>query len=242
MSIPLRLLISMLILALAGCTTSTTSPEVSVQAAPPATNVCTGIAGCQRVANVDVDGDGRADQVAVASNKIASGGSITVRVRTAKHHTLQTTGRHVYWFDKPYFGAAALDGQPGAELVVGDTMGAHTQQFRVITYRKGRLVTLKAPPLAWTKKGMSQATSRWWIDGSYSFNIGVYRSVSAKHVVTLTLKSLERAEHGHVGHTTRYRWRSGGWVKVSAATVRVRSDQKAFATGGWHVQGLRRFR
>jgi hypothetical protein len=234
-----RLTISVLAVGLTWISQALPSGETAARAAA-VVDVCTGAPGCQQVALVDVDGDGQADQIGVATKSLANGGSITVRVRTATGHTMQTTGRKVFWFSKPYLGAAALDGVKGAEIVVGDTMGANYEQFRVITYRNGALVTLKAPPRVWTKAGMRNATSRWGIDGSYSFNIGVFRSVSAHQGVTLTMKSLARnlSGRGHSGHVTTYRWHAGGWVEVSAKHVRNAADRTAFASGGWHVPGL----
>ena len=256
MSRPVRLTILLLALALTAATTSFSSGETSSRETPSVeasaravaqaragTDVCAGVTGCSRVASVDVDGDGSADQVGVASRKLAGGGSITVRVRTATGHTLQTTGRDVVWFAKPFHAAAPLDGEPGAEIFVGDTMGANYEQFRVITYREGRLVTLEAPPAAWTKAGMSQATPRWGIDGSYSFSSGVVRTVSSQGTVTLTMKALERnaSGTGHSGHVTSYRWHDGAWQNVSARSVGSASDRTAFASGGWHVPGVPRF-
>lgn len=246
MSRPLRLAAFLLAVPLSLTTQAVSLGEAAawaVKEKPVATHVCTSVPGCQRVATVDVDGDGRADEVGIVARDLAHSGTITVRVRTASGHTLATTGRHVYWFSKPYVGAAALDGASGAEIVVGDSMGANYEQFRVITYRAGKLVTEKEPPKAPAGAGMSRATARWGIDGSYSFNSGVFRTVSSDHVVALTLKTLERnaSGHGHSGHVTSYRWHGGRWVEQSTATVRSESDRRAFASGGWHVRGLPRF-
>lgn len=253
---------SALIVALTGCApefsqggtvhlaTTGTRAAAATAAAPAAagaTSVCASVPSCRRVATVDVDGDGRPDQVGISAHHIsahtsASHGSITVRVRTATGHTLTTTSSHVIWFSKPFLGAAALDGRRGAEIVVGDTMGANYEQFRVITYRHHKLVTLDEPPLAWTGKGMADAATRWGVDGSYSFNIGIFRSVDARHVVTLTLKTFERnaTGRGHTGHVTVYRWHRGAWVERSSRRLQL-ADKRAFAVGGWHVSGLRRF-
>ena len=220
-------------------------PLAAAAAAPArsSTDVCTGVRGCTVVATVDVDGDGRGDQVGVSSRQPADGGTITVRVRTATKQTLQTTGRNVYWFGKPFLGAVPVDGRAGAEIVVGATMGANYEQFRVVTYRQGKLVTLKAPPTVWTKAGMAKSTSRWAIDGSYSFNTGVYRHVSDAHVVSVTMKTAVRNESGRgfTGHTNVYRWQAGHWQKVSAKKVTYATDRSVFGLGGWHVKGLHAF-
>lgn len=242
MSRPIRLAILLVALALTGSAHSITSPSAPAQAATDR-HVCAGVSGCHQVVSVDVDGDGRPDEVGITSRRIVDDGSITVRVRTATGHTLQTTGRHVFWFAKPYVGAPALDGAKGAEIVVGDTMGAHYQRFRVVTYRSGRLVTLKAPPLVWTKAGLAASTARWEVDGAWSSDIGAARTSSVENGVRLTLKSAVRNESGtgHTGYTTSYRWHSGGWTKVSATQVDYASDKAPAALGGWHVAGLPRF-
>jgi hypothetical protein len=221
-------------------------PVTAVPAAAPAATVkargvCTGVKGCHVVARVDVDGDGRTDQVGVVGSKLATGGSITVRVRTATGHTLATTGRDVHWFAKPFFGAVPLDGRAGAEIVVGSTMGANYEEFRVVTYRGGKLVTLDAPPMVWTKAGMAASTPRWGIDGSYSFNSGVSRQVSDRGVVSLTLKTADRNDSGHgfTGHTSTYRWKADHWAEVSSTKVRYATDRSVQGIGGWHVTGLR---
>jgi hypothetical protein len=144
--------------------------------ASASTSVCAGVRGCVRVASVDVDGDTRADQVGVIRKGPAPDGSVTVRVRTTRGHMTSTTSALTFWGAKPWFGAARIDGVRGSELVVGLRSGAHFQQFRVITYRSGRLVSLPAP----------DPTLGWGVDASYSSNIGLFRAVSRSGAVRLT--------------------------------------------------------
>ncbi len=214
---------------------------VSLGLATPAsaatTTVCTGVTGCRVVGSGDIDGDGRADQVGIIAKNLTSsaGGTVTVRVRTATNKIMQTTGGDVYWPARAFHGIAAIDGVPGKEIVVGDLTGAHATQWRVVTYREGRLLTLPPPP------GSSLTrSSRWATDGSYSFELGWSRSVSAKGVVYLKKKDAQRNEsgRGHVGKTTVYRWKSGKWVKTSTRKVHYKTDKAAFAVGGWHLRGL----
>lgn len=149
--------------------------------------------GCKVVATADIDGDGRTDQVGILARDITkqSGGTITVRVRTATGKTLQTTGGDVSWYYQPFHGVADVDGRTGKEIVVGDLTGAHSFQWRVVTYRNGRLVTL-APPAG---SGLTR-DSRWATDGSSSFHYGWSRRVSDKGVVTLVRKHAERDDDG----------------------------------------------
>jgi hypothetical protein len=232
--------LSLALLPIAGADATAPGPDVQTAAR----NVCTGVASCTRVADVDVDGDRRTDQVGVVSRQIADGGTVTVRVQTATGRTMRTTSKDVRWFGaQAWFGAAALDGRRGAELVIGDQMGAHFQQFRVLTHRDGRLVTLPAPAVGWYKSTNTATTPRWGVDGSYSFNTGFSRKVTADGVVTLTTTSAMRKDSGigHRGQTRTYRWESDRWVRVSTTNVRYTDDESAYAVGGWHVKGLRRF-
>jgi len=207
------------------------------QATAAARNVCTGVAGCKVVAKVDVNGDGKSDQVGVVRSGTAEDGKITVRVLTAGGRLLKTSNALTFWGGgNGWFGAAAIDGRRGAELVVGSTAGAHTEFFRVITYRSGKLVTLKAPAR------LPGSASRWTMDCAYSSNIGVSRSVR-KGVRYLTVRTAVRNDSGvgHHGRTTVYRWKSSRWVQLSTKAVRYRSDQSAFKICGWHIKGLRRY-
>src|SRR4051794_39512006 len=58
-------------------------PGPAGQATAAARNVCTGVAGCKGVAKVDVNGDGKTDQVGVVRSGTAEDGRVTVRVLTA---------------------------------------------------------------------------------------------------------------------------------------------------------------
>jgi hypothetical protein len=120
-------------------------------------------------------------------------------------------------------------------------MGAHTLQFRVLTYRDGQLNTLRAPR-ALRRTGQSRETSTWTVDSSYSFQVGVDRSVSRGRVF-LTVKSSERnaSGRGHTGWTVRYQRTGGDWKAVSIKKVRYPTDRAASAVGGWRVRGIPRF-
>lgn len=211
------------------------------------TDACGGLAGCSIVARTDVDGDGRADEVAVVSRglvRVQTPGAVAVRVRTATNRLLVSTSSGVWWYGKRsdvWAGAAELDSHPGAELVVGQTMGAHTLQYRVLTYREGRLTTLPSPR-APKKTGQSRAAETWTVDGSYRFQAGIRRSVSGGKVY-VTVKSAERnaSGSGHTGWMVKYRHAGDTWKTVSTKKVRYDSTRAAEKVGGWHVAGVRRF-
>jgi hypothetical protein len=220
-------------------TTSSTTAQ-----AGPSSSVCAGVVGCKIVVQRDVDGDGRGDQVGIVQRHVGDNGSVTVRVRTADGKHLQITNREVNWYGKAWLGSAAIDGRRGAELVVGQDLGAHSLQFRVITCRQGKLVWLWAPkPFAGHATGLSR--KNWLIDSSYSFDTGIYRSVSHGKVTlkvknaTRYLNDTGRHPRFHVTIAT-YTWRSDHWAKQSFRKV-SRSDKTAAEIDGWHVKGLPRF-
>lgn len=221
--------------------TSTTAVQPALAGVP--LSVCAGVSGCKVVKRVDVDGDARADQVGVVMRNLGSTnpGTVTVRVRTATNRLLSTTGTNVRWVGTAadaWAGAAPIDGRRGAELVVGQTTGAHALWFRVITYREGRLVTLRAPK-ALKRTGQSRGTATWPVDGSYNAQVGVYRTTS-KGRAYVRLKSAIRnnSGKGHTGWTVKYRWSGGRWKVVSARKVRYKTDNSAYKIGGWHIKGI----
>lgn len=218
-------------------------------ASPPpaeaaARTVCTGVARCQVVAHTDVDGDGEADEVGMAADlrhSDAGKGVVTVRVRTAAGETLSTTSRSISWFGADadaWFGAARIDGRRGRELVVGQRMGAHSSSYRVITYRHGELVTLRAPK-APSLTGRADDTTTWYTDAALNFHDGYTRS-RTKGVTYVKLTTAERDPSGtsHHGWTARYRWAHGGWRLLSVKRAHYASDAAVQRTAGWHVSGL----
>ena len=137
-------------LATAGALALSTVPGTAEARTPlraAATTVCTGITGCKIVASSDIDGDKKADQIGIIYKLDTTNNDgrwlIAVRVKTATR-TMQTTGRDVAWFWKPLYAVAPIDGRTGNEIVIGDITGANTYWFRTVTYRDGKLVTLKA--------------------------------------------------------------------------------------------------
>ena len=201
-----------------------------------AATACTGVTRCEVVSSADVDGDGKADSVGVVFTKPtdAGPGSITVRLRTATGVKSATTGKDVYWYGKAFFGAAAVDGQPGKEIVVGDLMGAHSEQVRVVTFRGGRLVTLASPP----GFGITRP-SRWAVDASIFSHVGIRRTVSDTGVVSVTRRAALSNDSATRARGTKstWVWKSGTWVEKSTVTI---SCTQATAEGfeGWHVKGL----
>jgi len=198
--------------------------------------VCTGVSGCRIVKTIDIDGDARADQVGIVAKALSGEkGTITVRVKTATGRLLETVAGSVHWAEAPFIGAAPVDGVKGAEILVGDQEGAHYQQFRMVTYRAGKLVTEGPPPGA----GISNRAFRWGIDSSYSSDIGLYRTVSGASV-RLTVKTAVRnaTGNGYTGKILLYTWKSNTWIATSRKTVHYASNTATAYLGGLWIEGL----
>ncbi len=203
----------------------------SAGTASAASGVCSGVKKCKVVSKIDVDGDGRADRVGIVQPQAdPTGSTVRVRVRTATGRTMSTS-QTAWWYGSTWHGAAPVDGVAGKELVVGTDMGAHYTEYRVITLRRGKLVTLKAPG----------KRNRWAIDSSYSSNIGTTRTVGTQGKVRMTTRSaVRRNAKTHRLTTKRYVWRSGTWAPTSSKKTTV-TNRTAYAAGGWRVPPLKRF-
>jgi hypothetical protein len=196
--------------------------------------VCDGVAGCRVVARVDVNGDGSRDSVGVAGRGSAPRMSVLVRVRTSRDHIVSVRAPAEFWTGSFWQGAARLDGRPGAELVVGYTLGAHTAFHRALTWRAGRLVTLGAPGPG----------SFWTVDSAAFVSLG-WQQLPRDPAGTIRRLSAQRAGSSlhdpFRGMVTRYRWTPGGWRTVASRTVFPMSDRAAYGWGGFHVPGLARW-
>jgi len=218
----------LLMLPLAGCASSDPSPG-AIGRAEPAPGVCDGVPKCRVVANIDVDGEGRPDEVGFV---VESKKRVVVRVTTAAGETASRE-LDTMWFPRgEFFGAAPVDGRPGAELVVGTTMGAHTLWFTTLAMDSGRLEVLPAPG----------AEDEWMIDGAYSFHAGVTRRVdNGRAVVVVRDAARDGLAPRFSGRDRTYVWTDGGWQLESTERTRYRGEQSVARIGGWHVDGLRQF-
>lgn len=218
---------------LAAAALALTGLMAAPHSAQAAANVCTGVSGCRIVGSSDIDGDKKPDQIGMVYK---TGTSITTRVKTATR-TMSITGKNVDWYWEPLYGITAIDGARGKEIVVGSMTGANTTWNQVVTYRSGRLVTLKPP------RASEYPRDRWAVQASYNFNVGFTRSVSSTGVVRVVEKVAERKRaegdnaYYHAGTNTTYEWRSGKWIKISTKKVDY-SDKAGYAVAGWHIAGL----
>jgi len=121
----------------------------------------------------DVDGDGISDRVRITPDTdfrvhedgagfghyivhvaASSGANASKRVHVAYYYGIHG---HVW---TPWYGAAQVDHFKGKEILVGDTTGAHTLVFHMLTYWKGRLFVLAAP-------GSEYGYTSWAINGAW---------------------------------------------------------------------------
>jgi hypothetical protein len=218
---------------------SAVTAAVALVAVPPAAQaagpgVCEGINRCRVVAHVDVDGNGTRDAVGLARRGKNGGpkGSVLVRVKTAADQVAEVQRKLPYWYGPAWQGAARLDSRKGRELVIGHTAGAHTQFFRTLTWRGGRLVDLPPPGSA----------RDWVVDGAYRISLGFLRR-AGKPAGTLTRLRAERNGDSSTftGTTSNYRWSKGDWKLVSRSTNEHLPEETAYRWGGFRVPGLARW-
>jgi len=118
------------------------------------------------VARVAVDArDHRRD---VVRYQVVRDELVRVTVRTAAGQVDSKLLNTAYWPRGHWQGAARMDGQRGAELVVGTSVGAHTLWFTVLTWRGGNLVVERNP----------SSGREWAIDAAYNVYYGWLRRSS----------------------------------------------------------------
>ena len=195
--------------------------------------VCRGVSRCSVKARADVNGDGAEDAVAVAGRGSGADREIIVRVKTGPGLVVGTRRPAPYWYGSLWQGTAGLDGRPGKEVVVGQSMGAHTQLYRALTWLDDRLVTLDAP-----------GSARYWtIDGAVWISVGwLHRSTDPAGTIRKrsAVRTGDALRSPFKGTVTTFRWNGTGWTRVASTTRRV-SDRTAFSWGGFHVRGLPRW-
>lgn len=220
-----------------------TSPSSATPSGTPsAPGVCAGVAGCHVVARVDVDGDGQRDTVGLARRGAdgAKRGAALVRVRTADGRTLSTTRRTEFWFGPLWQGAAALDGRPGKDLVVGRTTGAHARLFQVLAYRAGAVgKAASLQPVQAPGKG-----TFWYVDRAVWISAGWKTTTDDPPGVVrkrLAMRQGSASEGPFEGRVTTFRWTAAGWQRLAVRKVHDMGDLQVARWGGWRVPGLQRW-
>nr|WP_300151235.1 hypothetical protein [Propionicimonas sp.] len=176
-----------------------------------------------RVVDVDVDGDGRKDQVTVEQN---GADTFVVNVVTAagKDDVKQFTSTiDDDWGIEPWYGAAKLDGRKGYELLLL-TAGSDGVLFRVLSWSKGKLVWEKAP------KSRIEGAYDWYLAdlGWARFGYRFATSAAGKRYV----RDVELFTSGKylTGTIVNSVWKSGAWQKVSTKKVKLTKKQaKAYS-------------
>lgn len=198
----------------------------------PPVGVCAGVDRCERVAVIDVDGDGRTDQVGW---RRLDRTQVQIRVRTAERRLLRRSVTARRPAPLAWTGATAVDGRPGAELVVDSRTGSRTTYYTMLTYRAGRIVVERAP--------VRRPHRRWGVAPGVTRYAGWHRHVWPSGRVTMTLK-VARRDGDSVrlrGYDERYEWADGGWRYVRRDRTHL-SVREAERIAGWHLDGLDRFR
>ncbi|HIZ98945.1 MAG TPA: hypothetical protein H9805_10275 [Candidatus Janibacter merdipullorum] len=191
---------------------------------------------CHIVSRADVDGDDRRDSVGLTAwGKSDHGYKATVRVRTADGESLTTVSPIDLPQVSAWWGAAAIDGEPGHELVLQSDEGAHTGWYHVITYRDGKLTTLKDPL---STRDFSYRY-RWAIDSSATTGMGYRRTVmsSGKPLVYAYRGTLNRYSGRYVQTTKAVTWSNGGWRQISKKSASV-TPAVMVANAEWNVPYL----
>lgn len=221
------------------------------------TGACTGVSSCVVMGTADVDGDGRSDEVGVVNDYVdgvrydRTRGDSTIRVRTATGRTLTTRTTGITWYgSNAYFDNAPIDGRKGAEIIVGTKHGPllgdtrygerpgrmNWTEFRVITYRDGRLTTLLSPT-----GDSTSGQYRWRMYGDYP-SVGFSRVLSSGRTYVIRSRSNISYSTGDLYLTrTTYRWTGTGWSKYRTSTG-VTDDMGARNVAWWRMTGIDRRR
>lgn len=231
----------------------TVAPPASAAATPTASQsasaptmvpVCRRISNCRVVAtDVDVDGDGRPDQVGIkkagTSRPTGDGGYVnwTVQVSTAAGQQASITrpakSTPVGRADltprdyTPWYGATDLDGSPGQELVTrnGDYQALSTWVFR---WSSGALFVLPAP----IPSDNAPFPDSWYQDvlaGRWNGVVDKQFRCNADGSVSVLMNASVNGSNGGNWSATQYRWTGSSWaLERQARRVSAPSNRAAF--------------
>ena len=164
---------------------------------------------CRIVSRADVDGDGRRDSV----GQTTWGTKITTRLATADGEKTHVVTELEYVPGSGYYGAARIDGEDGYEIVTRTSLGAHTAYHQVLTYRDGKLKTLKDP----------RNRYRWVTDGSVWSSAGYQKTTTATGAFTFV--SRQAIDSDRDGDFTLYTV-SAGWNSTDRTWRRMGTSSR----------------
>ena len=208
-------------------------PAVPAHAAGP----CAGVSRCHVVTRVDVDGNGTRDAVGLVRTGEDGAANGTVTLRVSLGNRVVTASRPTeYWYGPVWQGAANVDGRRGKELFFGRTQGAHAQLHASLTFRDGRLVTLRAPGRGY--QGL------WIVDSSVMYQSGWLRTADDPAGV-VRFRHAERnsppEDSTFSGVVKTFRWTRDGWVRTGIRRFPHAGEDRVSRWGGFHVPGLPRW-
>lgn len=211
-----------------------TATSAGAAPAPAGTPSATAAAKSRLVAAVDIDGDGRKDRVGLRRISVGDPSRYSLTVRTARGVSSTVKFSSDWsWVDDPgpAIGVGIIDGVRGAELAVPLwTSGGDSLPHSVLTWRRGRLVNLRAPlpapgsPITGDSGSWGVLAVEW---GVYGYSFG-----HSKGVRTATVASLTREDSGlWKGRTARSVWTTKGWKMVATRRVTL-TEKVAFSLAG----------
>lgn len=211
-----------------------TAVNVTTPATPPTRTAPPAPAPTSRA---DLDGDGRPDRTTLTTVRTtARAHTFRLTTRTATGRTISTlitipanlddtTTKDVWW------GAAPIDGVPGAEVVLDRMAGVGDfPDCAVYTIRKGTFRVLRAPGAKSDRTDWSVSNHPTQVSGyAFSTSRGVRRVVATR--LTKTGGTWDAPVYS--GFRTTYRWARTGWIRTGSERLRNVSDQRAQTFAGW---------
>jgi len=199
--------------------------DTSARAAAPADATTPAVV---KHVTTDVDGDGTRDSVTLT---YLGADQFTLGVTTTRGRTSTVSFGSAFEAIYPYtpnvawYGASAIDGRKGSELIVRVPTTKSTVPggpLAVYTWRSGTLVKETAPPSPWGRA--------WNVDTGNDLRAAGYRFFTShghRYVDATRMTSTGKGSAPWKGIITRSVWRHGTWVKVStrkAKAVRIGND------------------
>lgn len=185
---------------------------------------CSSVSASYPLLKRDVDGDGRPDAIRVG---VAKPHKIRVIVGLHGGGELRRIVRGSF---VQVLGAHSVDGRPGAEIVVADSVvgnrNGSTMRSRVLHYRKGRLVLQPAPTggRQWTTHARPLVMSGWTTHGGAG---------------SVTHRTVRRTGSGrYVGTAVRFRRHAGGWWRIGSRELSFDGRRAAKRIVGWRMPGV----